>query len=51
MDAENVNGPVTYTPNFLRVATELSKFKDPYKAADMLLLFIKDSMKDSAHTE
>lgn len=27
----------TDTPNFLRLACELGKFKDPYRAADALL--------------
>lgn len=39
------------TPNFLRLANELSKFKNPYRMADLLLMFVKDGMENSTHTE
>lgn len=51
MDTEKTNSEATRTPNFLRVAKELLKFKNSYKAADTLLLFIKDGMEDGAYTE
>lgn len=51
MDTEKTNSEATYTPNFLRVARELSKFKNPYKVADKLLLFIKDGMEDGTYPE
>lgn len=51
MDTGKTNGASTYTPNFLRVTRELAKFKDPYKAADALLLIVKDSVEDSTDTD
>lgn len=36
---------MTDTPNFLRVAQALSKFKDPYKAADMLLSLLASQVE------
>lgn len=37
------------TPNFLRLAQELNKFKEPYKAADMLLAMLSSRKEDGQH--
>ena len=39
MNAEKLKNS-TGTPNFLRLAHELGKFKDPYRAADALLAIL-----------
>lgn len=51
MDIKETSNVVVDTPNFLRLAKELSRFKNPYKAADTILLFIKDGMEDSTYAE
>lgn len=38
-------------PNLWRVAKELARFSDPYKAADALLLAIKSRADDTANSE
>lgn len=38
----------TDTPNFLRLAQELNKFKDPYKAADLLLSVAGATLREGA---
>lgn len=49
MEQSKTRTVIADTPNFLRVAKELSTFKRPYEVAGMLLLFIENSMKNSAH--
>lgn len=40
------------TPNFLRLAQELNRrFKDPYKAADMLLAVAESVLKEDGQHE
>lgn len=51
MDANERTKAIVDTPNFFRLARELSRFKNPYKAADTILLFAKNSVEDSAHSE
>lgn len=49
MEQDKKRTAITDTPNFLRVAKELSTFKRPYEVTGTLLLFIENSMKDSTH--
>ena len=51
MDAAEMKKAVAETPNFFRVARELSKFKSPYKAADMLLALAGPSLKEDGQHE
>ncbi len=51
LDEKKEIGKDIATPNFLRVAREVSKFKRPYKTANTLLLFVENSMKNSANTK
>lgn len=51
LDDKKETGTATDTPNFLKVAREVSKFKRPYKTANALLLFVENSMKNSANTK
>lgn len=38
-------------PNMWRLARELSKFKDPYKAADTLLAMAGPMLKEADHEQ
>lgn len=38
------------TPSLWRVACELAKFRDPYKAADLLLAIAKPALKEDRET-
>lgn len=38
-------------PNLWRVACELAKFEDPYKAADMLIAFVGSTLKQEKETQ
>ena len=51
MDAAEMKRAVAETPNFFRLAKELSKFKNPYKAADMLLALAGPSLKEDGQHE
>ena len=50
MEHKKIESLYIKKPNLLRVAEELSKFKEPYKAMDVLLLLLEGCAKDSANT-
>ena len=51
MDVAEMKKAVSETPNFFRIAKELSKFKSPYKAADTLLAVAGPILKEGEQHE
>lgn len=48
---ERIEEERTKRPNLWRLACELSKFKEPYKALDMLLAVAGPMLKEDDHDE
>ena len=51
MDAKKMEGVYIRKPRLLCVAKELSKFEEPYKTMDAMLLLLESCAKDSTDTD
>lgn len=49
MEHKKIESLYIRKPRLLRVAEELSKFEEPYKAMDAMLLLLEGCTKDSAN--